>query len=197
MCRPHDSLDAQPGSDRVSRPTVPPRDGRHCRNADFDTDGHGPMANYAAMFQSIAPPVIGRSVVFVVALLALLIAHQVGDHIAQTDRQAAHKAAEGASSWRAMAGHLAGYHATAAVVLIGTFAVLELPWTVRGVGAGLAFSAVTHGFLDRRWPVQALLRATGSEMFAKATTPVAGMYAADQALHQFALLISALLVASL
>jgi hypothetical protein len=149
------------------------------------------------MIHSIAPPVAGRSVVFVVALLALLVAHQVGDHLAQTDRQAAGKAAGGASSWRAMAGHLAGYHAAAAVILIGTFAVLELPLTVRGVGAGLAFSVVTHGFLDRRWPVRALLRATGSEAFANATTPVCGMYAADQALHQFALLISALLVATL
>jgi hypothetical protein len=154
-------------------------------------------AKDAVMIQSLPQHVVGRSVVFVVALLALLVAHQVGDHVVQTDRQATRKSAAGATAWRAMAGHLLGYHGAAAVILIGTFAVLELPLTVLGVVAGLGFSAVTHGFLDRRWPVRKILRATRSKNFAESTVPVCGMYAADQALHQFALLVSALLVAVL
>ncbi|GAB3854989.1 hypothetical protein [Dactylosporangium cerinum] len=33
-----------------------------------------------------------RSVVFVVTLAVLLVGHSLGDHVAQTDRQATHKA---------------------------------------------------------------------------------------------------------
>jgi len=136
---------------------------------------------------------IGRATVFAVCLLALLVAHQVGDHVVQTDHQAAAKT----RSLRAMVGHLAGYHVTAAVILLGTVWPLGLPVTAAGVLAGLAFSAVTHGLLDLRWPVRAILRATRSPRFAEATSPVCGLYAADQALHTLALLISALLIAML
>jgi len=144
---------------------------------------------------------MSRSVVFAVSLAALFVAHHVGDHVFQTDRQAARKAdpqTYGAgASWRAMGGHLLGYHATALIILLATAAVLRLPLSVTGVVVALVFSAVTHALLDRRWPVRALLRATGSPMFAEAKTPVCGLYAADQALHRLALLVSALLLATL
>jgi Protein of unknown function (DUF3307) len=148
------------------------------------------------MAHVLDPTTVTRSVVFAVSLVALLVAHQLGDHVLQTDRQAAGKA-DGRRWWRPMIGHLVGYHATAAVVVVGTGAVLSLNLTVRGVVAGLAFSAVTHGLLDRRWPVRAILRAVGSPRFAEATAPICGIYAADQALHKLALLVSALLIASL
>jgi Protein of unknown function (DUF3307) len=137
--------------------------------------------------------VLGRCVVFAVALLVLFVAHQVGDHVVQTDWQAEAKA----TRWRALAGHLAGYHLTAAVLLVGTDALLGLPISIRGLVAGLAFSAFTHAVLDRRWPVRAIMRATRSPQFAEATVPVCGLYVADQALHQLALLVSALLIATL
>jgi hypothetical protein len=143
------------------------------------------------------PPAPDRPIVFVVALAVLLVAHQVGDHVLQTDRQAGGKAGRGRPALWAMAGHLASYHVAAAAALVGTFLVLDLPLTVAGVVAGLAFSAATHGLLDRRWPVRALLVRTGAARFAESTAPVCGMYAADQALHQAALLISALLIALL
>jgi hypothetical protein len=141
--------------------------------------------------------VMSPALVFTVALVSMLVAHQVGDHVVQTDRQAAGKATAGWPALRAMLGHLAGYHTVSAVVLVGTGAVVGVPLTVAGVLAGLGFSAVTHAFLDRRWPVRAILRATRSTEFARATAPVCGIYAADQALHQLCLLISALLVAEL
>ncbi len=149
------------------------------------------------MASDVDPDVLYRSVIFAVALVALLVGHQLGDHVFQTDRQALNKASAGRAGAAALARHLLGYHLTAAVVLVGTAAVLGLPLSVAGVTAGLAFSVATHGFLDRRWPVRALLRATGSAGFAEVTTPVCGMYVADQALHQGALLVSALLVAGL
>jgi hypothetical protein len=140
---------------------------------------------------------LSRSVVFVVTLAVLLVGHSLGDHVAQTDRQATDKATPGHAGWRALAGHLFTYHVTITAALLLTCAALRLPLSPTGVVAGVAFSAVTHGLLDRRWPVRAVLRATGSPRFADTTSPVCGMYVADQALHQAALLVSALLVAGL
>lgn len=138
-------------------------------------------------------PSYTRPLVFAICLLVLLVAHEVGDHVVQTDHQAAGKTA----SIRAMAGHLLGYHLVVAATLLATAALLDLPLTFLGLSAGLAFSAATHAFLDLRWPVRAILRATRSPAFAEATSPVCGMYAADQALHKLALLVCALLIAGL
>jgi hypothetical protein len=149
------------------------------------------------MASALEPAVVIRSMVFVVALVVLLVAHQVGDHVVQTDHQAGGKAGAGWAAARAMAGHLAAYHTTAVVVLVGTFALLDLPLTWAGATAGIGFSAATHALLDRRWPVRAILRTTRSPKFAATLAPVCGMYAADQALHQLALLVSALLIAGL
>jgi hypothetical protein len=140
---------------------------------------------------------LSRSVVFVVALAVLLVGHSLGDHVAQTDRQATHKAHPGRAGWRALTGHLLTYHVTITAALLLTCAVLRLPLSPVGVTAGVVFSVVTHGLLDRRWPVRAVLRATGSPQFADTTSPVCGMYVADQALHQASLLVSALLIAGL
>jgi hypothetical protein len=145
------------------------------------------------------PATLSRAVVFCVAFAALTVAHQVGDHVVQTDHQAARKADARRVGWasagRAMAGHLLGYHLTAVALLVGCAVALRVPLTAGGVVAGLAFSAATHGLLDLRWPVRVLLRVAGAPRFAEATSPVCGLYAADQALHRLALLISALLVA--
>ena len=149
------------------------------------------------MPDALDPRDLTRCLVFLVALAALVIGHQLGDHVVQTDHQAGGKTAPGAAGLRAMAGHLLGYHVTLGVALVGTTTLLGLPLSLPGVAAGLTFSAITHGMLDRRWPVRAILRAVGSERFAEATTPICGMYLADQALHYGALLVSALLVASL
>jgi hypothetical protein len=146
------------------------------------------------------PETTSRSVIFAVSLAALLVAHQVGDHVIQTDRQAADKADPRRVGWpaaaRAMAGHLLGYHVCALAILIGTAVVLRLPLPVAGVARAIGFSAVTHALLDLRWPVRALLRASRAPLFAEATTPVCGLYSADQAVHRLALLISALLLAT-
>jgi len=149
------------------------------------------------MVPSIDPAVGSRSVVFAVALVVFNVAHQLGDHVLQTDHQAAEKAKPGWVGVRAMAGHLLTYHLAAAALLVGTFAVLGLPLTVTGLAAGLTVSALTHGLLDRRWPVRAMLRAVRASKFAEATTPVCGMYQADQAWHRLALLASALALTSL
>ena len=148
------------------------------------------------MSRALDPETVGRCLVFAVAAAALFVGHALGDHIAQTDRQAEEKARRGRAGYRALARHLLSYHVTAGAVLGLTALALRLPLTAAGVAAGLGFSVLTHGFLDRRWPVRGIMRATGSSRFAEATSPVCGMYVADQALHQGSLLVSALLIAS-
>lgn len=153
--------------------------------------------------------------------VALWVAHDVADHVIQTDEQATHKAAGGGFAFwgGAMIGHLAGYGATQAVALT-VLRAAGIPLSRRRIAAGLALSIATHGFLDRRWPVVALLKATGSPLFADpiigttpvhvrqsatatvlvgATTaqrlPLHGTYLADQALHHLFVAAAAAIVA--
>jgi hypothetical protein len=140
----------------------------------------------------------------------LWAAHDLGDHVVQTDHQAAGKA----TSWRAMAGHLVGYHATQAAA-IAVLRSLGVRPSWRATAAGIAFSAASHAFLDRRWPVARLLEHTGSTNFARpqvrvvvakgfesaprpistGVLPLHGPYLADQALHHLALTVVALILA--
>jgi hypothetical protein len=139
----------------------------------------------------------------------LSAAHDLADHLVQTDRQAAEKSRD----WRAMAGHVGGYTLTQAVALAGLHAAGVALRPGRAV-AGLGLSAATHAFLDRRWPVAWLLEATGSSKFAAsgvaeqraparegvAVVPgfaaqVSGPHVADQALHHVCLALAAVVVA--
>jgi hypothetical protein len=61
------------------------------------------------MARSFDPMTLTRAIVFVVALVALLVAHQLGDHVLQTDHQATGKAGSGWAAALAMAGHLLAY----------------------------------------------------------------------------------------
>jgi|SRR5688500_6465586 len=131
-----------------------------------------------------------RAAAFGAVLAALWAAYDVTDHIVQTDHQAAHKA----TSWSAMAGHVGGYTAVQVGVLAALRTLLGVRPSPARLAAGVAFSAATHAFLDRRWPVKKVLQATGSPNFAEMLTPICGPYQADQALHHGALLVSALLI---
>ncbi|MFD8801556.1 hypothetical protein [Streptomyces atroolivaceus] len=82
-----------------------------------------------------------------------------------------------------------------AVMLGLAWAVLPIQMSWAGLAAGLIVSAVTHALFDRRWPVRWLLQHTGSPDFAELRAAgMNGMYVTDQALHQTALLVSALLI---
>lgn len=134
-----------------------------------------------------------QAAVFAATLGALMTAHEVADHLVQTDRQAAGKARP--SGWAApMAGHVGSYTAVQVAALVALRAVGVRPSWRRSLAA-VAWSAGTHAFIDRRWPVTKLLEATGSPGFAKLLTPICGPYQADQALHHAALAVSALLLA--
>ncbi|MDJ0467116.1 hypothetical protein [Streptomyces sp. H27-C3] len=139
----------------------------------------------------------------------LAVGHNLADHVfGQSDHQAANKGAPAATDvaagasprrgWAACLSHVAQYHLVMAVMLALVWAVLPLQLSWTGLAAGLAVSAVTHAFFDRRWPVRWLLQHTGSPDFAELKAAgMNGMYLTDQALHQTALLVSALLITRL
>ena len=92
----------------------------------------------------------------------LMAAHDLGDHVVQTDHQAATKA----TSWAGMAGHVGSYTALQVAALVALRAGGVRP-TWRRVLAAVAWSAATHALLDRRWPVKRALELTGSRGFAR------------------------------
>lgn len=155
---------------------------------------------------------------FAAAYAALWAAHDVADHIVQTDPQAEGKAAD----WRMMAGHVGTYHLVQGVAVAWLRRTGARPsW--RRTLAAVALSVSTHALLDRRWPVVALLRATGSPGFAAPVVrvdvrgaavpsalrgrellvegtgagplPLHGPYLADQALHHAVLAVCAAILA--
>lgn len=140
---------------------------------------------------------MSSAAVFAVVAVTFYAGHQVADHVVQTDRQAANKATPGLSGWRHIAGHVLSYHVLQAAMLIAVTALFHLPVTVVGASVGIGVSALTHGILDRRWPVRWILNHTGSPEFANRTTPIHGMYLADQALHYGCLWLAALLTTCL
>jgi hypothetical protein len=135
------------------------------------------------------------SATFAAVFIALYVGHQLGDHIAQTDATADAKSQPGWAGWRAIGVHVFTYH-LCVVAALAALLLIHVPLTWPGCAAGVGFSAVTHGFIDRRWPVRVLLEKTGSARFAAMTTPICGSYVSDQALHVAALFVSALLVVS-
>ena len=140
---------------------------------------------------------MSAAITFAAAAATLHAAHQLGDHIFQTDGNDNHKAGPGRDAWRHLLAHVGTYHLTALAMLLIATTALDLPISVTGMTAGLGFSALTHALLDRRWPVRWVLEHTGAAELAARQTPICGMYLADQALHHGCLWVSALLIACL
>jgi hypothetical protein len=140
---------------------------------------------------------IQTGVTFTCAFAALYTGHMVGDHIAQTDGQAAGKAKPFRDGELGpLLAHVASYTVCQMAAIYAVLAVTGLHVDYRAWLAGIGFSAVTHGFIDRRWPVQWLCRNTGSEAFGKlAGNGLNGAYLVDQTLHIACLFASALIMA--
>jgi hypothetical protein len=85
---------------------------------------------------------------------------------------------------------VSSYHLVMGSLLL--LPVLRDGWPVGKAALAVTVSAATHAFIDRRWPVRALLRLAGSPGFA---TVDWGVIAADQALHLSILAILAVLLA--
>jgi len=135
---------------------------------------------------------MSRSTRFAAVLATMHAAHNLGDHVVQTDNMALRKA----DRWPVMLSHVGSYHAVMAGMLLAADQLLGLGLSRRRLAAALAVSAGTHAFLDRRWPVRRILEATGSLGFARLQTPLNGPYLADQALHHACLWLAALVAVS-
>jgi hypothetical protein len=109
-----------------------------------------------------------------IVFLVLLTGHLLGDWVAQDDWAATNKT----HSWAALGAHVARYHLIMGLLLL--LPILRDGWPAGNAVVVLIVSAATHAFIDRRWPVRALMRAVGSPGFA---TVEWGVIAADQALH--------------
>lgn len=143
---------------------------------------------------------------FAAVAVALFAAHQVADHIVQTDYQARTKGAPGWVGRLACARHVVTYTATAAAALGALWLVLGLRLPLWQTAAGLLVSAVSHYIADRREPLRRFALAIGLTGFWALGTPRpgrddnpslgTGAYAIDQAWHHGWLFITALIIAT-
>ena len=126
--------------------------------------------------------------------VALLAGHHIGDYPIQRDSDAQTKGlpaddqlAAGTpwhTGWASIARHVLSYVTCQAVALL--LISIVVPLTLPGVWTALVLSGATHAVIDRRWLVQAIIRAKG------VTQPWPGGAAAiDQALHHFMILFAA------
>lgn len=130
--------------------------------------------------------------------VALFAGHQVGDHVVQSDADAAAKGAptpellaEGVhpwTGWSACLRHIVSY----TTVQAGALALTSLvaPLTLAGVAAALTISASTHAVIDRRWLVRRLIAAKGCHGWKEAP------YVLDQSIHIGVLLVASVAAAA-
>jgi hypothetical protein len=133
------------------------------------------------------------AVTFAAFMLAMLTAHQLGDHWVQTDHQANGKGARDFTGAVLCARHVGTYTATTAVFGALAWWVLDLDITVVGFVAGQAVSALTHYWADRRFTLKWLARKTRHGAYYDR----GGAYQLDQAYHWSWLFVAALLTAAL
>lgn len=143
---------------------------------------------------------------FAAVFVALYAAHQVADHWVQTHWQANTKGKPGWPGRAACAAHVLTYTATAMVFLAAETVALDMPLPIGRVAAGLAVSAVSHYWADRRTTLARLAAWTGHGEFWRLGAPRpdrddnpslgTGAYAMDQSWHIGWLFIAALVIAT-
>lgn len=131
------------------------------------------------------------------AFVALYAAHQVGDHVVQTNAEAAAKGSPTAdklsagvhpwTGWSACLRHVGTYTLAQAAAL--ALVRVAAPLSLTGCLAALAVSASSHAVIDRRWIVRLLIQAKRCQDWREAP------YLLDQSLHAGALLVAAVAAA--
>lgn len=142
---------------------------------------------------------------FATVFVALYVAHQVADHWVQTHHQACTKGDPGWAGRLACAAHVGSYTATVVVGLAVVEWRLGLPLSLPRVTAGLAVSAVSHYWADRRTTLARLAGWLGKSGFYALGAPRpghddnptlgTGAYALDQSWHVGWLFVAALVIA--
>lgn len=139
---------------------------------------------------------MAAAVVFAAVFGAYAAGHQVGDYWVQREWQALGKGLPGWAGRRACAAHVAGYTLTLAVFLAVAAWWLSVPVRPGWAAAGLAVSAVTHYFADRRAPLARLAALAGKGGFWRCGEGLAsGAAHLDQSWHWLWLFAAALITA--
>ncbi|MFD5487979.1 DUF3307 domain-containing protein [Streptomyces virginiae] len=121
----------------------------------------------------------------------LYLGHLLADYPFQTDHQAAHKAGCGRQGWTANISHAATHVLICSLLLaVGSVALgWQLP--LLPAAAAVLWIGISHGFIDRRWPVAAWMRIAQQQGWAAH----GGAAHVDQTAHVLALTLAALVLA--
>jgi hypothetical protein len=128
---------------------------------------------------------------FAAVLPALGAGHWAGDYWLQRHADAVAKGLPGRAGRSACLRHVASYTAAQLTALVIAGAVLAVPLGAAHVAAGLALSAATHYFADRREPLRRLAAAIGKGQF----WDQGGAAVLDQAWHWTWVFAAALVIA--
>lgn len=141
---------------------------------------------------------------FAATFVLLLLGHWLADYPCQTDRQAQRKAGwtdvdtqtkevRHHHGWGANAAH-AGTHVVLCGLMLGVGALVldEVSLSLWPALGALAWIGVTHGFIDRRWPVAAWMKFARQEGW----SAHGGAAHVDQTAHVLVLAVAALFLAA-
>ncbi|MFD4933349.1 DUF3307 domain-containing protein [Streptomyces virginiae] len=129
---------------------------------------------------------------FATLFILLYVAHLVSDYALQTDHQSELKAQRTRAGWLANLSHAGTHVLVSAAALGAAVAVLDTPLTLPAAAGILVWVGLSHGFIDRRWPIRWWMDNTGSAAFAQR----GGAAFVDQTAHITALLLAALAAAA-
>lgn len=135
--------------------------------------------------------------------VTLYVAHMVADHWLQNDWMSRRKGEPGWAGRLVCALHVTIYTAASAALLASVAAYLHVDLDGQAIAAGLAVSAATHYFADRREPLRRLAALCGRSEFYSFGAPKrghgpcmgTGAYVLDQSFHIFWLLIASVIIA--
>ncbi|SNR40369.1 DUF3307 domain-containing protein [Actinomadura mexicana] len=107
----------------------------------------------------MSPDKIVTALTFVVVLVSMLIAHNVGDHWVQTKAQDRDKGLHGAHMWKgrlACLRHVVSYTVCTSLIVGMMWALFDLRISLFSFTLGQLVSAVTHYWADRRTTLERL-----------------------------------------
>ena len=131
---------------------------------------------------------------FAAVFVLLYAAHLIADYPLQTDYQAAHKADRSRIGWRVLLNHATTHVMMSALALAAGRELLDdvADFSPLRAVVALVWIGVTHGLIDRRWPITWWMQHTGQVESAKH----GGAAHIDQTAHATALVIAALIIAA-
>jgi hypothetical protein len=141
------------------------------------------------------------TITVIAVYLAMRIGHDTGDHPVQTGWQAANKG----HNWTALLRHVGTYTLCTSLLVLLAGLLPGVEFSPLGFVLGQAFSATTHGVIDRRPWFAAAMSTIGKAEFYRLGMPRpgrddnpslgTGAYALDQWAHRVCLAVAAVITA--